>query len=113
MASGSEDVAAFSQAVDVLLESRLAFQEQSLGGGEWQVTTAFTEPGCPAELLVCCGSSTSSKLTGKQGCCLSIWCAWPVRGRRHTSHVRNNFNARQCKPLAAPAESILATRPML
>eukprot|EP00891_Asterochloris_glomerata_P002282 jgi/Astpho2/2282/Aster-x0524 len=37
MASGSEDVAAFSQAVDVLLESRLAFQEQSLGGGEWQV----------------------------------------------------------------------------
>ena len=40
MASGSEDVAAFSQAVDVLLESKLAFQEQSLGGGEWQVTTA-------------------------------------------------------------------------
>ena len=39
IASGSEDVAAFSQAVDVLLESKLAFQEQSLGGGEWQVTT--------------------------------------------------------------------------
>ena len=40
IASGSEDVAAFSQAVDVLLKSRLTFQEQSLGGGEWQVTTA-------------------------------------------------------------------------
>ena len=41
IASGSEDVAVFSQAIDVLLESKLSFQEQSLGGGEWQVTTAL------------------------------------------------------------------------
>ena len=39
---GSDDVERFGELVDVLLDSELPFKEDSLGNGEWQVSSSHS-----------------------------------------------------------------------